>query len=1721
MLRKVRAALALLCLLTATSIPSFAAPGVGEWTMYGNGPEHNGYYPRTIGAAPFTADWKRTFTTTVNQVAVSGDAVYGTLNAYFGSGQKAFALSVTDGADRWNYPLAQGYSVNPPAYSAGRVYFQRCDNSGDTHLWCLDAATGSLKWAAPHGAQWEKYLAPTVADGGVFIDGGSYGGMYGFDAVTGAQRFFIGQGQEDGWTPGYANGVVYSCVNGTLIATNPTTGSQLWTRTLTAASSYWYEGDVPVLADGKLILRVPGRVIVLDVATRAQTWSVDNTAFSGTPAVADGIVYVLAGAVVKAYNLADGSVVGTYTATGTLSGQPLLTKDLLLVSNGTSTYIFNRTTFAQQQVLPAGGALSYAAGRLYIATSANILTTYVVAATEADPAPQGLPVDPGPQPHPNPDLTLGTTTATWLDATRSGDLAYFLFDSPAKIERYNTATGAWLKPISLPSTPKGFTVSSGAIYVSFGTSISAFALDGSTETVLGNTVFSITSLVELNGKLYLGDAGASNFTVMNETTGAIAGSSNFFYSETGLTLAATKNKLFGVSVGISPSDILQTVINADGTLGAQTDSPYHGTYPTGTRTFLFGGEGRVATNAGIIYSTGDLSYLGSLAGAFTDGDFSGSSPVLLRNNTLVGYSASLLETGRKTLAGSPSRIFVANGQIASFAFQSGRGVAETLTPLSALVPADPGQGIDPTNLNYTPDAIEFGTGDIVYLLSKLHQSVFRWSVAERRYLASIPLAEAPQFFTYSAAQNRFYLSYSTGRISKIDLDTSLAEVNFANSPLAPQGLVAAGEFLFVEDASGAWATHYIYGSDGVLLSSKEWNYYSTEYIWNATNRKMYFFRDDTSPNDVLWEDVDLEGLLGTETDSPYHGTYSIVHPLRVSPDGTKVVLGNGDLYAGVSLQRLGTLGITLTDAVWLNGTLVTVSPNSSSGLLQSWSASNQAGTSVATPGVPVRMFGLSDGLLLVTQTARGVAFLKAGSDLQQVSLDPTYTLAPPTATTVPATNVSDTTVTLGGTADSKGQPTTAYFEYGTTTAYGVKTASQSVSSVAGAQSVVQDITSLQPNTTYNFRLVAVNGDGTSYGSNQTFQTGAAKPFVYSPSLANLTTTSVQIGGYIHPSGSATAAYVEYGTSALFGQTTASVDLGAGNAPVSFTRTLTGLLPGTKYFYRLVGSNAGGVTYGGTYSFSTLLNAPSAPVSGNATSVGVASAVLHGVITPTGVDTFVSFQFGTTASANQYGTIEGYVGNGTTAIPVQVLINSLAPATTYYYRIVARTASGTVLGNVLSFTTTSAALPPLVAVNDRVFLTGRQPVVINVLANDTGALRSNLTIASVNGAIGGKVTINPDQTLTYQPYSFVVAQDTFTYQVHDTAGRTASASVTVRSSWRGAEGGYDALVGAADSPFEKTGSVRAAVTAGGSFTGALWLGSTATIFRGKLQPDSTAVLLLKTAKGPVTLAFALDVDTNQLAGTVTVNQEALPFAASRVMQDTDRPRPLAGRYTLLLTAPDSATAAEGSGFASLLVDSHGGAWFTGRSPDGTAFSATAAIGADGRLPIYAVQGLKKQMNLHGWATFEPAPGNHELDGTVGWSTATTPGSIGLSVTSRTLTLAGSSYVAPTGKALAISLPAGTGNSVVQFGSAGVMLTQPMVATLLHSQLTVTGGGLSNVTMNLTTGLFSGVVTVSGHRSPFYGAFFQHDVMASGVYLGPSGPGWLSLSAPALGTNAANP
>jgi len=96
---------------------------------------------------------------------------------------------------------------------------------------------------------------------------------------------------------------------------------------------------------------------------------------------------------------------------------------------------------------------------------------------------------------------------------------------------------------------------------------------------------------------------------------------------------------------------------------------------------------------------------------------------------------------------------------------------------------------------------------------------------------------------------------------------------------------------------------------------------------------------------------------------------------------------------------------------------------------------------------------------------------------------------PPTAATGAATGVGEAGATLNGTVGAGGS-STAYFQYGTTVAYGSSTATQSVGAPSSPRALAAAIGGLAPGTTYHFRLVAENSGGVAYGGDQTFTTEA-------------------------------------------------------------------------------------------------------------------------------------------------------------------------------------------------------------------------------------------------------------------------------------------------------------------------------------------------------------------------------------------------------------------------------------------------------------------------------------------------------------------------------------------------------------------------------------------------------------------------------------------------------
>jgi len=95
------------------------------------------------------------------------------------------------------------------------------------------------------------------------------------------------------------------------------------------------------------------------------------------------------------------------------------------------------------------------------------------------------------------------------------------------------------------------------------------------------------------------------------------------------------------------------------------------------------------------------------------------------------------------------------------------------------------------------------------------------------------------------------------------------------------------------------------------------------------------------------------------------------------------------------------------------------------------------------------------------------------------------TTAAPQVVTGSATNVTPSSATLNGTVNPSGRATTWFFDYGTTTGYGNKTATKDAGSGASNTNVSAAISGLTAGRTYHYRLTATSDAGTSHGSDQT------------------------------------------------------------------------------------------------------------------------------------------------------------------------------------------------------------------------------------------------------------------------------------------------------------------------------------------------------------------------------------------------------------------------------------------------------------------------------------------------------------------------------------------------------------------------------------------------------------------------------------------------------------
>ncbi|WP_445148329.1 hypothetical protein [Baekduia sp. Peel2402] len=140
-------------------------------------------------------------------------------------------------------------------------------------------------------------------------------------------------------------------------------------------------------------------------------------------------------------------------------------------------------------------------------------------------------------------------------------------------------------------------------------------------------------------------------------------------------------------------------------------------------------------------------------------------------------------------------------------------------------------------------------------------------------------------------------------------------------------------------------------------------------------------------------------------------------------------------------------------------------------------------------------------------------------------------------------------------------------------------------------SIVEDLTGLDPNTRYLVRTYAINDTSKveALSAAEPFRT-ALDPPVVTTGGASPDDASAELTGTIGTFGDQTTYHFEYGLTTNYGsRVPANREAVAGNSrtPRTFSQTAKGLQPGTEYHYRLAATNAAGTTYGADRTFTTL------------------------------------------------------------------------------------------------------------------------------------------------------------------------------------------------------------------------------------------------------------------------------------------------------------------------------------------------------------------------------------------------------------------------------------------------------------------------------------------------------------------------------------------------------
>ena len=239
------------------------------------------------------------------------------------------------------------------------------------------------------------------------------------------------------------------------------------------------------------------------------------------------------------------------------------------------------------------------------------------------------------------------------------------------------------------------------------------------------------------------------------------------------------------------------------------------------------------------------------------------------------------------------------------------------------------------------------------------------------------------------------------------------------------------------------------------------------------------------------------------------------------------------------------------------------------------------------------------------------------------------------------------------------------------------------------------------------------------------------PAAVTGGASSLTPSGATLAATVSPAGLTVGSRFDYGlaAAALTGSTPV-VPVAAGKAGRTVSTSLTGLAPGTTYYYRADVVIAGQALPGAVQSFTTpgLAGASQHPTvtTGAVARLTASTAQLTGTVDPAGPGAVV-YRFVYGHGARLAGASSAHAVSGSGQHPVVEVLRGLKPHTTYRYRVIATLDGHTIAGAWRSFRTPAAGA--LIA--RRALQTGRtaSAAVATVLgdASVAGALRHGIRV----------------------------------------------------------------------------------------------------------------------------------------------------------------------------------------------------------------------------------------------------------------------------------------------------------------------------------------------------------------------------------------------------------